>query len=117
MNKGIATETILMLLVGIVVVGILVFLVYKYVIGAPLSQEECRARMIAWCTSCSLACKTNADEWSGSTSGSTYCGTYPGNGVGTSSGCANTYFEIDDIDNTNKCKDHKKDCDSFIPTT
>jgi hypothetical protein len=52
MNKGIATETILLLLVGIIVVGILIFLVYKYVIGSPLGQAECRGMAINWCTSC-----------------------------------------------------------------
>ena len=52
MSKGIATQTILLLLIGIVVAGILIFLVYRYLIGAPLSQEECRARAISWCTTC-----------------------------------------------------------------
>jgi hypothetical protein len=110
MNKGIATETILLLLVGIVVVGILVFLVYKYVIGAPLSQEECRGRLITWCTSCSLACTTDVSgEW-------ITCGTNPGTEVTGSSGCAQKYFGFT-ITSAGKCKDHKTDCNSFIQTT
>jgi len=52
MTKGIAVQTILMLLVGIIVVGILVYMVYRYFMGAPLSEQDCRARVIAWCNGC-----------------------------------------------------------------
>ena len=52
MTKGIAIQTILMLLVGILVVGIIVYMVYRYFVGAPLSEQECRARAITWCTGC-----------------------------------------------------------------
>ncbi len=52
MTKGIAIQTILMLLVGILVVGIIVYMVYRYFIGAPLNEQECRARAITWCTGC-----------------------------------------------------------------
>jgi hypothetical protein len=52
MRKGIATETILLLLIGIVVAGILIFMVYRYLISAPLSEVECKARMVSWCTLC-----------------------------------------------------------------
>jgi hypothetical protein len=52
MTKGIAIQTILMLLVGILVVGIVVYMVYRYFVGAPLQMEECRARAIAYCTGC-----------------------------------------------------------------
>ena len=52
MTKGIAIQTILLLLVGILVVGIIVYMVYRYFVGAPLSEQECRARAITWCTGC-----------------------------------------------------------------
>ncbi len=54
MTKGIAIQTILMLLVGMLVVGILVYMVYRYFIGAPLGEQECRARIISWCSGCRL---------------------------------------------------------------
>jgi hypothetical protein len=52
MSKGIAINTILMLLVGILVVGIVVYLVYKFMLSPGLSQTECRTQFVAWCTSC-----------------------------------------------------------------
>jgi hypothetical protein len=107
MNKGIAVNTILMLLVGIIVVGIIVILLYRYVIGAPLGQAECKARLISWCSGCKLAC---GDTWN------TACGFYPGNDVGTSTGCAYKYFTITITDgnaNNNKCGGHIDDCKAF----
>ena len=55
MTKGIAIQTILMLLVGILVVGIIVYMVYRYFVGAPLGEAECRTRITAWCSQCKLS--------------------------------------------------------------
>ena len=55
MKKGIAIQTILLLVVGIVVAGILIFLVYRSAGGGNLDCEQCRAEFISWCTTCSLA--------------------------------------------------------------
>ena len=52
MKKGIAIQTILLLVVGIIVAGILVYLVYSYTTGQTLSAHECRAKMMSWCTNC-----------------------------------------------------------------
>lgn len=52
MTKGIAIQTILMLLVGILVVGIIVYMVYRYFVQSPLSEQECRSRALVWCTGC-----------------------------------------------------------------
>jgi len=52
MSKGIAIRTILLLVVGIIVAGILIYLVYSYTTGVTLSAYECRAKMINWCTNC-----------------------------------------------------------------
>jgi len=52
--KGIAIQTILLLLVGVLVVGILVYLVYKYTTGPSLSVADCRASLSTICTTCSL---------------------------------------------------------------
>ena len=55
MSKGIAIQTILYLLLGIIVVGIIVYLVYTYTTGGQLSEQQCRSRIITWCTGCSVA--------------------------------------------------------------
>ncbi len=55
MSKGIAIETILYLLLGIIVVGIIVYLVYTYSSGGQLSEQQCRSNIINWCTGCSVA--------------------------------------------------------------
>ena len=59
MTKGIAIQTILMLLVGILVVGIVVYMVYRYMFAPGLGQNECRAQLVSWCTTCKTA------GWSG----------------------------------------------------
>jgi len=107
MSKGIATETVLYLLVGIVVVGILIFLVYKYVLTSSMSADQCKGVLISWCTSCKLACTTA--DWS------TACGTDPGTGVSGDTGCAEKYFGFT-ITSDDKCKGHKSDCSAFIET-
>ena len=55
MTKGIAIETILLLLLGILVVGILVFMLYKYVFNPVLPLEMCRSKAISWCGLCKNA--------------------------------------------------------------
>jgi len=55
MSKGIAIETILYLLLGIIVVGIIIYLVYTYATGGQLSEQQCRSKVISWCTGCSVA--------------------------------------------------------------
>lgn len=52
MIKGIAITTILILTVGILVSGLIVYQVYRTTTDSPLSQYECRARMVSWCTLC-----------------------------------------------------------------
>jgi len=55
MKKGIATQTILLLLLGILVVGILVYLLYTYVFNPVLPAGVCGSRAVAWCTLCKNA--------------------------------------------------------------
>jgi len=52
MRKGIATQTILLMLIGIIVVGILIYIVYRIVTTQSLSEEQCRARWINQCMMC-----------------------------------------------------------------
>lgn len=61
MRKGIATQTILLFLVGIVVVSVLIYIVYRTVMNPSLSSEECRGRLIGWCTVCKNTNFENAD--------------------------------------------------------
>ena len=50
--KGIAIQTILLLLVGVLVVGILVYLVYRASGSSSFSVAECRAKLTDICTMC-----------------------------------------------------------------
>jgi hypothetical protein len=55
MSKGIAIQTILTLLLGILVVGIVVYLVYTYTTGPGLDINKCRTIVTNWCNSCMIA--------------------------------------------------------------
>jgi len=44
-----------MLLVGILVVGIIVYMVYRYMLGPGLTQEDCRSLIVSWCNTCKAA--------------------------------------------------------------
>jgi hypothetical protein len=55
MSKGIAIQTILLLLVGVIVVGIIVYLVYLYTKNPVLGQIQCMGVATSWCTSCKLS--------------------------------------------------------------
>ena len=59
MKKGIATETIVKLMICLIALGILTFLLYKYVLSSELDCRACATKMTAWCTQCQIA------EWSG----------------------------------------------------
>jgi len=55
MSKGIATETIVKLLICLICLAILTFLIYKYVLNSGLDERTCAARMAAWCGQCQIA--------------------------------------------------------------
>ncbi len=58
--KGIAVPYIVALLLGIIVLGIIVYLVYLHIIlKQPLSCQECGAKFVNWCAKCFLK------EWGG----------------------------------------------------
>jgi len=52
MSKGIAIQTILYLLVGVLVVAVVIYLVYTYVMSPVLPETQCRSLATSWCTSC-----------------------------------------------------------------
>ncbi len=55
MSKGIAINTILYLLLGVLVVGIVVYLVYTYATGSGMDIQDCRTRVQNWCNGCQIA--------------------------------------------------------------
>jgi hypothetical protein len=55
MSKGIATETIIKIMLGLIVVAIILYLIYKFVLKSPIAPEECKARLTSWCTSCKIS--------------------------------------------------------------
>ncbi len=102
-GKGIAIQTILLLLVGILVVGIIVYMVYRYFVGAPLSEQECRSRAITWCTGCK-----NSNSGISPPTPWTVAGSTPGADLDT---CAGTYFPGIPAD----CDGADGWCAAFIP--
>jgi fluoride ion exporter CrcB/FEX len=64
MKKGIAIETILLLLVGILVVGIITYLVYRYSTSSSLSVTDCRGSLSTICTMCSIQKDWTGNVWS-----------------------------------------------------
>ena len=86
--KGIAIQTILLILVGIIVAGIVIYLVYTYSTGQALSSYDCRAQLISWCTTCRTL------RWLG------------GSDLGSSlSTCTNSYFGSN-WQSTDDCDEH-----------
>lgn len=55
MSKGIAIRTILYLLLGVLVVGILIYMVYTYGTGPGLDIQDCRSQIQNWCNGCMIA--------------------------------------------------------------
>jgi hypothetical protein len=62
MSKGIAIETILYLLIGVLVVGIVIYLVYTYVFNPIPDMTQCRALATTWCTSCKTVAWTGGPQ-------------------------------------------------------
>ena len=52
MKKGVATSTIVALLLAIIVLAIMAYLIYRAVTKSPLGCQECAARFTAWCSKC-----------------------------------------------------------------
>lgn len=107
-NKGIAIRTILLLLIGVLVAGILIYFVYRFFSGSALSREECRAKAISWCTSCwnFMTAKGSAcDDWPDIAA----CqgGPTPGQGL---IDCSEDYYT-----KVEECEGNKEFCQQFIP--
>jgi len=111
-KKGIAIQTILLLLIGVLVAGVLVYFVYRYFSGGSLSREDCRGIMVGWCTTC----------WTATRNVGAVCAT-DWNAVACKVGppaseelvnCASDYFQIT-IASVNLCQGYSDECANFIP--
>jgi hypothetical protein len=60
-NKAIAINTILLLVVGLIVVGVIVYLVYTFTSGPTLSVQDCKTKIIQYCTLCANVGWTGID--------------------------------------------------------
>jgi hypothetical protein len=63
MRKAVAIPYIIALILGIVVVALVGYWLYRTYWGAPLGEQQCRARMISWCNSCKTANGMSMDSW------------------------------------------------------
>jgi len=73
-NKAIAINTILLLVVGMIVVGVIIYLVFTFTTGPTLSVQDCKTKMIQYCTLCANI------GWTGISTPSelnTDCASYP----------------------------------------
>ncbi len=52
-SKGIAIPYIIALVIGIIVLVFVVYWVYRLFSAPQISIEECKARMLQWCNTCS----------------------------------------------------------------
>jgi len=66
--KGIATETIAKMLIVIIVVGIVVYLIYRYVLNSALGETACRGLMSTWCANCEMSKSGDTYEFGSSMS-------------------------------------------------
>ena len=55
MNKAVAIPYIIALVIGIIVLAFIAYWVYKSISSPILSLEECKSRLINWCTQCEAA--------------------------------------------------------------
>ncbi len=55
MTKAVAIPYIIALVIGIIVVALLVYLVYKAVTNPAISVAECRAKVTDWCNTCKIS--------------------------------------------------------------
>jgi len=52
MKKGIATETTILILIGILVIAIMAYLIYKAATTKTLSMYQCKAKLMDVCRMC-----------------------------------------------------------------
>lgn len=100
MKKGIATETLVKLLICLLVLAILTYLIYRYVLHPGLDPQTCAARMTAWCTHCEIA------------------GFSDGPGMGDElKECIDDKKYLPGVTSRNSCggEEGRKDCEGYLP--
>lgn len=60
--KGVAVPYIIAIILGVIVLAVAVYLIYKVITGETLDCEECRAKFTGWCSTCYLA-NTGQTTW------------------------------------------------------
>ncbi len=93
MSKAIAIPYIIALILGILVVALVGYWLYRVYWGAPIGEQQCRSTMISWCNSCKTANGFDMTSWE---VGSGYD---PGTDL---TNCASEHYGIT-LDSTNKC--------------
>jgi len=72
-------------------------MVYSIFFAPPLSEADCRAKWVSWCSSCEIL------GWTG------------GSDVGAElAACVSTHYGISSGE-SNDCEDHQTDCAAFLP--
>ncbi len=61
MKKGIAVPYVIALILGIIILAIAAYLIYKAIMGDQLNCQECKATFTTWCSTCYLS----NPQWSG----------------------------------------------------
>jgi hypothetical protein len=97
MSKGIATETIIKIMLGLIAIVIIVYLLYRYVLKSPIAPEECKTRFTAWCANCKIVSFSGGPE--------------PDKGLKE---CANRY-NMPDISGAMDCTGHEDLCKGYLP--
>jgi len=101
MRKGIAVSTVLKFLLGLLVLVILAYIVYSIFYAPPLSEADCRAKFVSWCSSCEVL--SGGGDWTG------------GSEAGADlANCVTMHYGIT-LDETDDCTDHETDCAVFLP--
>ena len=54
MKKGLAIPYIIALILGIIILAVAAYLIYKAVTGNQINCQECRAKFTTWCSVCYL---------------------------------------------------------------
>jgi hypothetical protein len=62
--KGIAIPYLIALILGIIILAIATYLIYKTIKNGGLDCQDCRSKFVAWCSSCSLT-NMGKTSWSG----------------------------------------------------
>ena len=55
MKKGLAVPYIIAIILGIIILAICVYLIYKAISGDKIDCQECKARLTTWCSICYLS--------------------------------------------------------------